>query len=300
MKKLFSKELLIGLCVLSAIGILIFGVNYLKGVNLLSPANYYYVSYENVDGLTISAPVTIDGFKVGQVRDIEFDYDNPGKIKVMIAVDRKLRVPQDSRASIGSTLMNGAYVNLTLGRSSEMLGVGSIIPSVKSGDLMSTVSNEMVPAVSAIIPKIDTLLTSLNQLVENPALATSINRLDGITLHAEQALAGIDRSMNRELPMLMGNARRITTNLDSMSNNLGQLSYQLKTLPLNATVDNVNELTSNLTQLSRQLNAQNTTLGKLTTDPELYNRLNSVAGSIDSLVMDIKKNPKRYINIKVF
>lgn len=92
--KRYSKELIIGLSVLIAALVLFFGINYLKGINLFKAANYYYVSYTNVNGLTVSAPVTINGFKVGQVRDITYEYDNPGHILVEISLDKQLRVPE--------------------------------------------------------------------------------------------------------------------------------------------------------------------------------------------------------------
>lgn len=90
MKKIFNKEFIIGICVITAIVILIFGIDYLKGINLFSPANFYYASYDNVAGLEISSPVTVDGYKVGQVREIQFDYENPGKIKVLLALNKKI------------------------------------------------------------------------------------------------------------------------------------------------------------------------------------------------------------------
>ena len=113
MKKLFNKELIIGISVILAIVILFFGIEYLKGINMFSPANFYYVNCANVSGLEISSPVMIDGYKVGQVREISYDYDNPGKIKVLLAVNKKLRVPDDSYAVLASTLMGGGYIGNT-------------------------------------------------------------------------------------------------------------------------------------------------------------------------------------------
>ncbi|MDE6637225.1 MAG: MCE family protein, partial [Muribaculaceae bacterium] len=110
---------------------------------------------------------------------------------------------------------------------------------------------------------------------------------------------GLNSTMNTQVPRLANNAVKFTQSLDTIVGNLGQLSYQLKSLPLDATVDNVNQLTSNLSQFSKQLNDKNSTLGLLTSDPELYNRLNQVSADIDSLIVDIKKNPKRYISIKL-
>ncbi|MDE6393439.1 MAG: MlaD family protein [Muribaculaceae bacterium] len=300
MKKLFSKELIIGLSVILAIVILVFGIEYLKGINMFSPANFYYVSYNNVSGLEVSAPVTIDGYKVGQVREITYDYDNPGKIKVLLAVNKKLRVPEDSYAVLASTLMSGGYIDIKMGSSKKMLAVGSDIATKEVPGLMDALASDVVPAVNSILPRIDSLLYNLNRIAGDPALAQSISRLDGITGNILSVTEGLDGAMKRDVPGVMRNARSITTRLDTVSANLAALSSQLRQLPISTTMDNVNEVTENLVRFSDQLNSQTSTLGKLTNDPELYDRLNKVSADIDSLVLDIKKNPKRYISIKLF
>ncbi len=299
MKKIFNKEFIIGICVIAAIVILIFGIDYLKGINLFSPANFYYASYNNVAGLEISSPVTVDGYKVGQVREIQFDYDNPGKIKVLLALDKKLRIPVDSKATMGSTLMSGNFIALKLGKSAEKLPVGGNIDAIESSDLMSSLSEDIMPAVNQILPRVDSLLMNLNRIAGDPALLASIQRLDGITGDILATTGGLKSTVNRDLPVVMSNVKSISHGLDTVTANLGILSTQLKSLPLNTTVDNVNALTANLTQFSKQLNDPNSTLGLLMNDPELYNKLNRVAADVDSLIVDIKKNPKRYISIKL-
>lgn len=299
MKKIFNKEFIIGICVIAAIVILIFGIDYLKGINLFSPANFYYASYNNVAGLEISSPVTVDGYKVGQVREIQFDYDNPGKIKVLLALDKKLRIPVDSKATMGSTLMSGNFIALKLGKSAEKLPVGGNVDAIESSDLMSSLSEDIMPAVNQILPRVDSLLMNLNRIAGDPALLASIQRLDGITGDILATTGGLKSTVNRDLPVVMSNVKSISHGLDTVTANLGILSAQLKSLPLNTTVDNVNALTANLTQFSKQLNDPNSTLGLLMNDPELYNKLNRVAADVDSLIVDIKKNPKRYISIKL-
>lgn len=299
MKNFFKKEMVIGISVIAAIVVLIVGIEYLKGINIFSPANFYYVYYDDVNGLEKSAPVTIDGFKVGQVREVTFDYDNPGKIKVLLAVNKELRIPEDSYAELASTLMSGAYVNIHLGSSKNMLAVGSDLQSKESHDLMQSLSSDVMPAVNRILPRVDTLLYNLNVLVADPALTQSIQRLDGITDNVYLATDGLNHTMNRDVPVIMSNAKNVTTKLDSISVNLMALSNELKELPLDSTMNNVNELSANLVKFSNQLNDKKSTLGLLTSDPELYNRLNKVSADIDSLILDIKKNPKRYINIKL-
>lgn len=299
MKKIFNKEFAIGLSVIIAIVILIFGIDYLKGINLFRPANYYVAYYDNVDELTISSPVLAEGFKVGQVREIEFDYSHPGKICVVMALDKKLRLPEDSRAEIGTTLLSGARIELAIGKSSTMIPVGGEVQTGVKAGLMSSIQDGLMPSVTGILPKVDSLLYNLNRLVSDPSLAASIQRLDGITGNLLATTQGLNSTVNSQVPQIMNNTAKVTHSLDTIVGNLGELSYQLKNLPLNATVDNVNQLTSNLSAFSRQLNDKNSTLGLLTSDPELYNRLNRVSADIDSLIVDIKKNPKRYISIKL-
>lgn len=299
MKKIFNKEFSIGLSVIMAILILIFGIDYLKGINVFKPGNYYLAYYDNVDELSVSSPILIDGYKVGQVREVNFNYERPGKIEVVMALNKNLHLPQGTKAEIGTTMLSGARIELTLGPGPEMIPVGGEVATGAKAGLMSSVQDGLMPAVANVIPKVDSLLYNLNRLVADPALTASIQSLDGITANLLATSQGLNATMHKDVPVITRNAAHLTVKLDTIVDNLGQLSYQLKSLPLNATVDNVNTLTANLSEFSKQLNDKNSTLGLLTTDPELYNKLNRVSADIDSLIVDIKKNPKRYISIKL-
>jgi len=299
MKKIFNKEFVIGLSVIIALVILFFGIDYLKGINLFKPGNFYVATYNNVAGLEIAAPVTIDGYKVGQVRDIKFNYDKPGNIEVLLSLNKSLRIPEDSRAMIGSGLLNGAFVEIKLGKSKKMIEVGGNIPGGLIPDMMSSLSEDLLPSVQSILPKVDSLLLNLNKLVADPALAESIQSLDGITSNINLASARLNALMSNEVPSILGNASHVATNLDTITRNLGALSAQLSNLPVASTMDNVNDITGNLAKFSGQLNNANSSLGKIMNDPELYERINKVTTDIDSLILDIQKNPKRYISIKL-
>lgn len=300
MKKVFTKEFTIGLCVIVALLILFLGIDYLKGINFMKPSNFYYVEYTNVAGLEITAPVTIDGYKVGQVREIEFDYQNPGPVKVVLSLDSKLKVPEDSYASIVSGLLNGASIDLHLGKSEKMIEVGGTIKSEIAPDMMSAISNDLMPKIGNILPQIDSLLAAVNRLVSDPALTNTVRNLDGISTNLLDATGGLKGTLKSDVPAILGNTRSFTNNLDTISTNLTLLSAQLRSLPIAATVENVNELTANLRDFSKRLNSEKSTLGKLNSDPELYNRINRVAADVDSLLVDLKRNPKRYISIKLF
>lgn len=299
MKRIFTKEVIIGTCVVAALVILVVGIEFLKGINVFKPAHFYVAQYENVSDLEIAAPVTIDGYKVGQVRDIEFDYEHPGKISVYMALNKKLHVPIDSKAVIGSTLLSGSYVQIILGESSEMIPVGGEISSATSSDLMSSISNEVLPAVSSIIPKVDSLLVSVTRLASDPSLSASIKNLEKITQNMASASGNLNMMLQRDMPSILKSADFAATNLDSLTYNLKLLSGELNKLPLNETMGNVNMLTKNLVTFTDNLNNPNSTLGELTQDSELYDRLNRLTADIDSLIIDIKKNPKRYISIKL-
>ncbi len=299
MKKIFSKEFIIGLSVIIAALVLFFGIEFLKGINLFRPANYYYAYYSNVDGLAVASPVQVNGYKVGQVREIIYDYADPGKIKVMLAMDKKLSIPADSYAEMGQTMLSGAYINLKIGKSAKKLAVGEEIPSGTSNGLMESISNEIMPAISQIMPKIDSLLSNLNTLVADPALLQSIQRLDGITANVLGVTEGLSNTMSRDVPLVVRDARSITHQIDSVSANLLALSKTLKQLPIATTMANVNDITANLSNFATKLNSSTSTLGRLTNDDELYHRLNQVSADIDSLIVDIKRNPKRYISIKL-
>ena len=299
MKKILTKEFGIGISVIVAILILIFGIDYLKGINLFKPANFYIATYTNVSRLELSAPVVVDGYKVGQVRDIRFDYQNPGKIEVLLALNKNLHLPKDSKALIASTMLSGSFIDIKLGSSKEMIPVGGSVETMYAPDLMENVTEQLMPSVNRILPRVDSLLANLNRLVADPALSQSISRLDGITSDILAATSGLRVTLNRDVPAITGNAARVVYNIDTITSNLSSLSSQLKELPLSSTMSNVEEVTRNLMAFSNQLNSQTSTLGLLMNDPELYNKLNRVTADVDSLIVDIKKNPKRYISIKL-
>ena len=299
MKKIFTKEVRIGLSVMAAIVILCIGIEFLKGINVFKPANFYIAEYENVAGLEIAAPVTVDGFKVGQVRDIIFDYENPGKIEVLLALNKNLHIPTDSRAIIGSTLLSGSYVEIDLGQNKEYIELGGHISTAVVPDMMSSISQDLLPSISSVVPKVDSLLTSLNRLASDRALLASIQSLEGVTSHLENASYGLELLMRNQVPGIISNVGSVATNLDSITSDLAILSEELKQLPLTKTLNNVEGITSNLFTFSKQLNESNSTLGMLMHDPELYNRITKLTSDIDSLIIDIQNNPKKYISIKL-
>lgn len=306
MKKLAKREIGIGLSVIVAIVILIFGIEFLKGINLFRPANFYLAYYDNVDGLDISAPVKVNGYKVGQVREINFNYAKPGKTEVVLALNKNLHLPVDSRAVISASLMGEAYIEIDVGTASQLIPVGGDVPTHQGGGILDNISETLMPQITRTLTVVDSLLVNLNMVVADPALKIAVGNLEGISHNVLQASNGLNTIMNSQVPRLMGNANGIVssfgsvmTRVDTISGNLSLLTDQLAKMPLGSTMEGIHATVANLESFSDQLKNQNSTLGLLMNDPELYNRLNNVAASVDSLIVDIKRNPKRYISIKL-
>lgn len=296
--KSLKKESIIGLCVIIALLVLFFGINFLKGINVLKAANYYYATYTNVAGLQKSAPVTLNGFKVGQVRDINYDFDNPGHVKVELSLDRALHIPTGSEAVIEQDLLGTATVVLHLTDATTYEEIGTTLASHTAAGLMDNVSGNLMPTISAVFPKVDTLLTNLNRLIADPAVMQSVKRLDAITLNLEATVKQIKVAASAISP-IMQNVNSLTGNLNAMSGDLAEVSSTLKDAPIDSIIQNLNTLSANLKDLSASLNNPDSSLGLITHDNQLYNNLNNCAASLDSLLIDVKKNPKRYISIKL-
>lgn len=306
MKKIFSKEVIIGISVLFSLFILFFGIDYLKGVNLFKAANYYYASFTNVAGLAQSAPVTVNGFKVGLVREINYEYDNPGHVRVELSLDRELRIPKGTQAVIATDMLGTASIELRMSDHPDYHDVGDHLEGVEGSGLMDKVS-ELMPTVMSIAPHIDSLVVSLNTIAGDPALLNAVRRLDVIMANLETSTTQLNRSM-AAVPALVTHANGTMANVEELSANLKQVSAalavisdDLKNMPLDSTMRNINNITANLDLATKQLNSTNSSLGLLLNDPSLYHNINNSAAHIDSILIDLKRQPKRYIpSIKIF
>lgn len=298
MKTYLRKEFLIGVSALCALAILFFGIDFLKGVNVFQASNYYYATYDNVTGLAVSAPVNVNGFKVGQVRSILYMYDNPGHVKVELSLDAELKVPEGSEAALVTDMLGTSTIELKLAPGTQIQKVGTELKAVRPKGLMDGISQDVMPAVTNLVPKIDSLLTTANMLLADPALLASIKRMDAITANLQASTVSLNRTM-AVLPPISQDVKTITGNFVGTSDQLLTFTNTLNRVPVDTLAMQLQETTNNLKLLTQQLNNPNGTLGKISNDPALYNNLNSTVQALDSLLVDIKKNPKRYISIKL-
>ena len=296
MKKFFTKEVLIAIVALVSIAMLYWGINYLKGLNLFTPTNYYKVSYSQVNGLKVSAPVTINGFQVGLVNDISYDYEN-GNILVELGLDKELKLSVGTKALISTDMLGTSTVVLEMAKhTTEYYNAGDVIQGEVQAGLMDNVTNEIMPSLALMLPKLDSILSNVNYVLSNPALNKAVTRLDMITANLENLSA----QLNKNVPNVINNANVITNDLKAVSADLAEMSKELNAVPLDSILDNANVSMANLKTITDKMNNSDSSVGLLLNDKRLYNHADETILSLDSLLKDIKTNPKRYINIKVF
>lgn len=298
MKKVFRKEFVIGICMLLALAILYFGIEFLKGANIFHAANYYYVTYSNVTGLSVSAPVTVNGYKVGQVREIKYLYDNPGHMRVELSLDSHLKLPKGTTAVFTTDMLGTSTIAISLAEGNDYYKVGDELPAATAKGLMDAATQDIIPAFVAIAGKVDTLLTATNRLVSDPALAAAVSRLDAMTQNLTRTTELLNRSM-ATMPTVMSDVKTITGNFSATSQELQKFTHTLNQVPVDSLTQQLQLTLNNIRSITDELNSPNSSLGKILNDPALYDNLNSTAASMDALLKDIQKNPKRYISIKL-
>lgn len=294
--KFFNKEVKIALVAICGLVILFFGMNFLKGLNLFSSSNKYLISFKDISGLAASSPIYADGYKVGVVKSIIYDYNNTGGTVVEADIDNRLRIPKGSSAEIVSDMLGNVKVNLLLATNPrERVNPGETIQGgINDGALGKM--KDMIPTVMQILPKVDSIVTSVNILLANPAIAQSLQNVEAVTGN----LTVTTRRLNNLLATLEGSVPGMMTRTDSILHNANTLAKNLNQIDVAGTVARVDETLANVEKFTEQLNNNQGTLGLLMRDPALYNNLNSTMRSADSLLIDLKAHPKRYVHFSLF
>ena len=292
----FTKEIKIALVSILGIVVLFFGLQFLKGLSVFSSDNTMYVAFTDATGLAVSSPVYANGYRVGVVKALDYDYDPHGKIVAEIGLNKQMRVPVGSRAELASDLLGNIKINLVLSDDPlHMIAVGDTISGGMEVGIMSKVS-EMMPVILDIAPKLDSIMTSLNLLLADPALRNTLHNVEGMTgnLNAtSQELKNLSASLNRDVPTLMNKTNGVLDNTQQLTHNLSQIDIEAMTAKVNQTLANVEQMT-------QRLNSNEGSLGLLMRDKSLYNNLNATAASADSLLTDLKAHPKRYVHFSIF
>ncbi|WP_373056270.1 MlaD family protein [Zunongwangia sp. H14] len=299
----YSKEVKTAILGIIAILILIFGYSFLKGKNLLDDSRVFYAVYDDVEGLSPSSAVTINGLKVGQVSSIDF-LNNTGLLVVKFTVDNDFPFSANSVANIyGGNIIGGKSL--------------AIVPNYEKGNLAKSGDTLRGEIEEGIMELVNDKLTPLQAKVENAivsadSLLSGINRVlnDSTTNNIQntfQNLSATSRSFRGAAESLEeivhGNAGKIDhtlTNLDEMSTNFNRFSDTLANVNLSKMTNDLENVVADFENITNSLAEGEGTAGKLINDPEVYNNLDRATKQLEELLQDIKLNPKRYVHFSVF
>ena len=296
MKKYFTKEVQIALVAVTGIVVLFFGLKFLKGLTLFSTDDSYFVQFEDISGVSASCPVYANGFRVGVVEDVVFNYNSQDKIVAVLGLDKQLRLPKGTTAEIASDLLGNVKLELKFGENPiDLLAPGdTIIGGIQHGALGKAA--DMIPQVEKMLTKLDSILASVNMLLADPAISSSLHNVDQITANLTTTTNELNRlttSLNRQMPEMMQKADGVLDNTNTLTKNLSDLDIAMTMAKVNNTLQNVEQMTA-------KLNSNEGTLGLLMRDQELYRNLTSTMSHTDSLMMDLKQHPKRYVHFSIF
>ena len=288
-----KTEVKIGIVGVVAIVALFLGINFLKGVKLFSSSQKYYISFANTKGLTKSSAVYADGYKVGIVSNINYDFRHPGNVVVEISTDKGLRIPKGSSAQLDEAVLGGCTLNMLLATNlTEAYHPGDTIEGSDVSGLMAKVGG-MVPQLEQVVAKVDTLVATLNTLLSNPNLPLIIQNAELITENLNKSTEQLNTLLRNDIPQMTGTFTKAGENVTVLTDKLNQLDLQ-------ATLENVNQTITSVHTMMEKMQSPKGTLGKLMNDPSIYDNLNHTVQSADSLVCDLKAHPKRYVHVSVF
>jgi len=299
-----SKEVKVALLVLSGILLFIFGFNYLKGQNILGSSRTFYAVYNNVEGLTASTPVTINGLPVGKVIDLSFKGDGSGKLLVQLLVDSEFEFSKNSKAELYETgLIGGKAIAIVpaFDGAENAKNEATLKGTVKPG-LTELVNKRLTPLqekIEIMMVGADSLLSNVNQVFNEKTknnLRETISNLNEIVGNFKNTSKSMDElvSVNKE------KLNNTFSNVDNISENLSKTSEEIANANLGETINNLESTLNKFDKIISDMEQGNGSMGKLLKDDGLYNNLEGASLQLEQLLQDMKLNPKRYVHFSLF
>ena len=301
----FTKEIKIGFLAVLGIMMSVFSYNYLKGINLFDKNRKFIVKYEKVDGLSVSNPVTMNGFKIGKVQKINFNSKNTRELLVDIIIDNDVIFPKTSLAELYETgLIGGKAIAIIpdYKNDSTIAIDGDYLKGVIKPGLTELV-NQILPQVQlqieAVMKNAEIVLQNINTLFDDETkkeLKSSIEDFSNLTSSLSETSDEISK-------LIADNSENLTNSLSdfrSASNNIKSITNSLNSDDIKSVTINLNSLVNNLNSITTSLKNSEGTAGKLINDKSIYDNLENATNQLNRLIEDIKLNPNRYINFSVF
>jgi phospholipid/cholesterol/gamma-HCH transport system substrate-binding protein len=300
-----SKEFKIGLLAIVSLLILYFGVNFLKGQDFLSPTQSYYVFYSNVNGLGSSNQVLMDGYKIGIVGEMEIFQKRKSKVLVELKINREIILGKDARALLIDTdFLGGKAITVFPGDIQNPAEPEDTI----LGNVQKSLAEEFAERAMPVVQSFDTTILGINEFFSDYSslsekLEISINRfstlvynLNTVTVENRQ---NIKRSFSN-LDSVMADLALAVSNFSSLSSKLNQIADSMSAEELSASLRSMRANLENMQIITERMAMGEGTLGKLSAEDSLYRNLNSAIMDLDSLLLDLRENPKRYVRLSLF
>jgi phospholipid/cholesterol/gamma-HCH transport system substrate-binding protein len=299
-----KKEFKVGILVITALVILYFGIGFLKGSDIFNPARSYYVAYENVDGLTASNPIMLDGFQVGLVKRIKIFQGRKKPVVVELEINKDIVVGDSAKALLSNNgLLGGKMIILDPGSRLKALEGDTLIASVAPGftSMLEDKAQPMVDKITALVNSVDGLIHSfeptvgkMNESLE--AITKLSNTSNAVMADSKQDIAHITQNLDKLSKSLLDAEKQ----LELVMTKVGKLGDSLNKADLAGTIHSLHRTTDQLNKTMVALNQGQGTMGKLLKSDSLYRNLNASSASLNALLIDFKANPKRYVHFSVF
>jgi phospholipid/cholesterol/gamma-HCH transport system substrate-binding protein len=304
-----SKEAKVGVLALVSGIILYLGFNFLKGSDVFSGMNDYYVNYQNVDGLVTSNAVMLNGLQVGKVKSITIQPEKNNELLVTISVNRSIKVPEGTIASLADNgFLGGKNINLYLSKNSKILESGSSLTSKTEVGISALIKEKTLPVMS----NVDTLVNQLKNIASKfDSTGLYLNKL---LKTSDRSIAALNASVGGTLAENRTNLKAITANINTLSASLietekgikplmgkmGSVVDSLNALKLNEAVVSTKKSLATLQNIMSDLQAGKGTVGKLMKNDSVYMHLNRTMADLDRLFINLKEDPKRYVHFSLF
>ncbi|WP_461629705.1 MlaD family protein [Labilibaculum euxinus] len=313
----FSKDAKIGLVVIGAIVILIWGVNFLKGFNVFSSEQVFYARYERVDGLKKSSSVTLKGYKVGQIKSIKFSSASADHLLVEFAISNQFKLPANSVARIESAdIMGTKEIKIIPGKGKTLLQTGDTIKGSIEGDLKEQVSMQMLPLkkkAEKLMSGVDSVLTVIQYIFnENTRdnLRKSFGSIEQTFKKLENASGTLDTIMTGQkshfenifanVDSITGNLKDNNKNVSTILSNFSNISDSLSATDIAQTINNAKATLKQTNEILEKINSGKGSMGLLINNDTLYTNLEAASNGLTNLLIDVKNNPKKYMHFSLF
>lgn len=290
-----GRSLLIGITTISTLLMFYFGFNYLKGINIFDKSNLYFVTFDDLQGIELSSNVILNGYRVGNVRGIDFDYKGLGGAVLTIALDASLELPKGTLATIKSNPLGGAGIvlNTSDGLHSEIIRPRDTISGVATMDMLTKLSDELIPNLNRATLSLDTLIANMNAIASDPSIKETLGEVKASASAIRASSQKMDMMLAKEVPTILDHIEASTKSIAEMAGKLNEADLDRVVKDLSTTVAELKGFIS-------KLNDSEGSIGQLLNDPELYQRLVNTTQSADSLLVDIRNNPKKYVHLSLF